>query len=393
MRVMAYAFDSLKVVVSVVLLAGCTGENPLFQIDEGTDTGGGTQQSAGETTSVTPTSEGPTSEGPTSAGPTGDVTTSMGPGSDATTGAASSGGQEETSAPETSGTSEPSTVSDGSSGSSGMNMGGCGDGVKDEEAGEECDSGAENGNGGECTAECTLNECGDKYQGPGEECDDGEENGEGNACKEGCKLNVCGDGDQGPEEVCDAGAMNGQVHPGCSHDCKVEISILKKRHICTTPALLPGNFEYSGKVGLAGADLYCTTKCGPTYKAMVAAEGRVASMAPYAGKEASWVVEPYTAYYRWMGGPLVFMTGEEGLLGVVKGADAPLINPIGNESAWTGLKTDWTNAGENCMGWMKADANNKGMVGKGGAQVGGEYIAKEPQGCNLKAAVYCVEHM
>ena len=167
MRVMAYAFDSLKVVVSVVLLAGCTGENPLFQIDDGTDTGGGTQQSAGETTSVTPTSEGPTSEGPTSAGPTGDVTTGMGPGSDATTGAASSGGPEETSAPETSGTSEPSTVSDGSSGSSGMTMGGCGDGVKDEEAGEECDSGAENGNGGECTAECTLNECGDKYQGPG----------------------------------------------------------------------------------------------------------------------------------------------------------------------------------------------------------------------------------
>jgi hypothetical protein len=87
------------------------------------------------------------------------------------------------------------------------------------------------------------------------------------------------------------------------------------------------------------------------------------------------------------------MTGEEGLLGVANGGDAPLLNPIGNESAWTGLKADWTNAEQSCMGWSKVDPNNKGMVGKGGAQVGGEYIAKEPQGCNLKAAVYCVEHM
>lgn len=391
MRVMAYAFDSLKVVVSVVLVAGCTGENPLFQIDDGTDTGGGTQQSAGETTSVTPTSEGPTSEGPTSAGSTGGVATSMGPGSDATTGAASSGGQEETSAPETSGTSEPSTVSDGSDGSSGMNMGGCGDGVQDVEAGEACDEGEENGKGGACTAMCTLNVCGDGYQGEEEECDDGEENGEGGKCKDGCLLNVCGDGDQGPEEVCDAGVMNGQMHPGCSHDCQVMVE--KKLNICTTPAALTGNFAYSGQDGLAGADLYCSTKCGGKFKAMVAAEGRVASKLPYAGKEGSWVVEPYTAYYRWQGGPLVFVTGAEGLLGVANGADAPLINPIGAESAWTGLKPDWTNAEQNCMGWSKVDPNNHGMVGKGGAQVAGEYIAKEPQQCSLKAAIYCVDHL
>ena len=96
----------------------------------------------------------------------------------------------------------------------------CGDGVVD--ASEECDDGANNGNGtSACTDTCTDNVCGDGYNGPGEDCDDGTANGNGqSACKTDCTVTTCGDGYVGGTEECDD--MNTTNDDGCDEFCQVE---------------------------------------------------------------------------------------------------------------------------------------------------------------------------
>ena len=62
----------------------------------------------------------------------------------------------------------------------------CGDGQIDE--GEECDEGIDNDDANACTADCTVNVCGDgKLYEEGEECDEGEDNGFG-GCSADCQT-------------------------------------------------------------------------------------------------------------------------------------------------------------------------------------------------------------
>lgn len=392
MRGMAYTFGCMQVVVATALLAGCTDKNPLFQVDGGTDTGGGsTAQSAGETTAVTPTSE-PTSAGPTSAGPASDAGTG-GPASDGSSGAPGTSGSEGTGTPLTSGTGTVDSSSGGMVDTGGSESGvndKCGDGTVDLDLGEECDEGANNGNGGVCSPVCTNNVCGDKYVGPGEQCDLGGQNGGGSKCREDCQLTVCGDGYIGGEEGCDSGPSNGKDVGLCSHDCTQIVE--DKLFLCATQPKLGKLFD--GMVaGLAGADSLCSTGCEGEYKAMLVGGGRVASAVPYTGEgRADWVLKPYTAYYR-KGGPVVFVTGKEQLLGVIGGADAPLSSSIGVLAGpvWTGLKNDWTSAGNTCLGWSASDPNNFGNVGDGLATTNGKYINAGEKHCGNMATIYCAQ--
>jgi cysteine-rich repeat protein len=73
----------------------------------------------------------------------------------------------------------------------------------DQEPGEECDNGDENGAGGLCRADCLLNQCGDDYVADfSEACDDGNQQ-DGDGCSAECKVEACGDGQLQSNEECD----------------------------------------------------------------------------------------------------------------------------------------------------------------------------------------------
>ena len=127
----------------------------------------------------------------------------------------------------------------------------CGDGIVQEDAGEECDNGENNGKttcvyGEEsckvCTKKCKETDgqpvfCGDGViqredctgYGPGcvvtagvnESCDDGGHNGEYGYCKAGCYGDGerCGDGIRNGDEVCDDGEANNGKYGFCASDC------------------------------------------------------------------------------------------------------------------------------------------------------------------------------
>ncbi len=70
---------------------------------------------------------------------------------------------------------------------------GCGNGILEENIGEECDEGDENDDGGSCTLDCKLTYCGDGVlqtingEGIREQCDDGNTN-DGDGCDSNCQL-------------------------------------------------------------------------------------------------------------------------------------------------------------------------------------------------------------
>ena len=92
----------------------------------------------------------------------------------------------------------------------------CGDGQLD--AGEQCDSGEDNGPGKLCKADCTNNVCGDGDVGPGEGCDDGNADDD-DGCTSMCVLLSCGNGTLDRGEECDEGNANGG--DSCTMNCKL----------------------------------------------------------------------------------------------------------------------------------------------------------------------------
>jgi hypothetical protein len=157
-------------------------------------------------------------------------------------------------APSTS-TTDPSATT-GSTGAVPM----CGDGVIDEDDGEECDLGSdpENGNrdDGTCTLDCKAAVCGDgKIWAEMEACDNGGNNGSDYAgCSPICQKNAyCGDSVVDvPEEQCDAGSNNGS---GMSDQSTIPCEIG-----CTWDGLvvfLSGGVYDGDLGGLDGADLKC----------------------------------------------------------------------------------------------------------------------------------------
>lgn len=96
-----------------------------------------------------------------------------------------------------------------------IDIGGCGDGIIEAEAGEVCDDGnILEGDG--CSADCKSNEtCGNGIVDAGETCDDGNTvNGDG--CSSNCGLESCGDRIVEPGEECDTGPSD---TPGCNRNC------------------------------------------------------------------------------------------------------------------------------------------------------------------------------
>ena len=71
--------------------------------------------------------------------------------------------------------------------------------------------------------------CGDGQQDPGEECEDGAQNGPDQPCYANCTLNGCGDGVNEAPEECDLGAENGP-DSGCSVQCKILPSACGKQN-------------------------------------------------------------------------------------------------------------------------------------------------------------------
>ncbi len=389
---MAYAFDSLKVLVSATLLAACTDANPLFHVDTDAITGSGSSGTgSASSTSGAPTSDTPTSAGPMSDGSSGGMASSGVADTGDVTGTLTTGPVTTDPATSDISTSSGGMSTQGSSSSSG-DVAVCGDGILD--PGEQCDEGdGINGNGQSlCTADCQGNLCGDEYVAPGEECDAGPGNGQGGECTEKCKITSCGDGYKGGAEACDLGPENGTDTGNeiCSHDCTTVVT--KKLSICVS-APSGGKLWDGMTAGIAGADGICKTSCGADYKAMVVGDGRTASKTKYAGDgQAAWVLQKYTAYYR-KGGPLVFVTGPEALLGVIKGEDAPLINSIGLVAGpvWTGLKFDWTKSTNVCSNWSTSSPANFGNVGDAAASTLGKYISFAEKSCSTLAPIYCVQ--
>lgn len=104
----------------------------------------------------------------------------------------------------------------------------CGNGVRDEDKGEECDDAEQNDDRGYCHKDCHVNHCNDRHVDPLEECDEGRDNGNERDCRSDCIINRCGDGfvDAGRED-CD-GAPQAEQHSDaimltetaeCNMDC------------------------------------------------------------------------------------------------------------------------------------------------------------------------------
>lgn len=93
----------------------------------------------------------------------------------------------------------------------------CGDGIVENDRGEECDDGNRH-NDDDCTNDCLLPECGDGFRQDGEECDDGNLD-DNDSCLTTCKTAFCGDGVvQDGVETCDPGTDPGD-RCGCTSDC------------------------------------------------------------------------------------------------------------------------------------------------------------------------------
>ncbi len=151
------------------------------------------------------------------------------------------------------------STGEGASGTEGDTTGGlagCGDGVVD--TGEACDDGfAGNGDSRFCTADCTLNVCGDGKLFVGWElCDQGAGNSDeyGSLCSAQCEPGArCGDHKLQPEhETCDLGLENGGAKGDeqgilCGATCRAQ----QLRGFVTAAA-------FAGDLGgLFGADLKC----------------------------------------------------------------------------------------------------------------------------------------
>ena len=94
----------------------------------------------------------------------------------------------------------------------------CGDEIRDERLGEECDGGREGDD--ECRSTCVLKRCGDGVVDEGEDCDDGNQN-INDACVN-CESARCGDGVLWlGEEECDEGASNASAPDQCRETCRL----------------------------------------------------------------------------------------------------------------------------------------------------------------------------
>lgn len=424
---MDYRCASLGVVLT---LAGCSINNPLFEISsdtaDATGVGSSGGSSGGGSTSVPPTSGPVTSTSVESDGSGSSPTaTSIDP----QTGTSVDPQTATSDDPQTSGTSGTSDVSTGGPGSDGssgsgfdMGVGICGNGIQEggeecddggiingdgcsdvcltevqavvcgdgiQAPGEECDKGGNNSDSGDCTQKCKKAVCGDGLLHINvEECDSGLNNGANQECLGNCKKNICGDGDKGPSETCDAGPLNGTKAGVCFDDCSVVIDAMALQIRVTTMTYT------GGLVGKDGADMACGKEF-PGFKAMISDGSlRVATKTANLGDggQPDWVLAPYRAYVN-LNGDLVYITGSERLLGVRKGITKALNNaiaPLNAGAAWTGMSKGWVSNLATCMKWTSS-LDGSGAVGGPGQTLDHNFIGGATKACSNKLALYCVE--
>lgn len=417
----------------ILTLAGCSINNPLFEISSDTADATGVGSSGGSSgggssTSVPPTSGPVTSTGVESDGSGSSPTaTSIDP----QTGT-SVDPQTATSDPQTSGTSDVSTGGPGSDGSSGpgfdmgVGVGVCGNGITEDgeecddggiingdgcsdvcltevqavvcgdgikAISEECDNGANNSDNGACTTECTLAKCGDGLLQNGVEmCDAGKDNSNNGACTLDCKQAFCGDGlVHALVEVCDAGGTNGKLLGGCNTECTATISDILLA-IKVAPEALTA--DMNGNFGVLGADKVCVKHFGLSYKAMVAdGINRVSSVTALTGDgQKDWVLAAHRGYAN-ANNELVFITGKERLLGVRFKVQVPLIKPLVQAAlnpVWTGINKSWQFSDSTCKSWLSVDANDSGAYGNP-LVADGTFIGAGTKACTNKLSLYCVE--
>jgi cysteine-rich repeat protein len=93
----------------------------------------------------------------------------------------------------------------------------CGNGIIDNDLGEQCDHGGSPGD--RCSAICFIEVCGNGNVDSDEECDDNNTTA-GDGCSSSCKSEACGNGLLEGSEVCDDG--NAEPGDGCSSICTSE---------------------------------------------------------------------------------------------------------------------------------------------------------------------------
>jgi cysteine-rich repeat protein len=122
---------------------------------------------------------------------------------------------------------------------------GCGDGVVEGRAEEECDDGNKMSDDG-CSEACHWEICGNKFADPGEECDDGN-TASGDGCSADCRsTEICGNFivDFAADEMCDDGNKN--PGDGCSDACLSEycgnnITDIAQGEVCDDGNLASGD--------------------------------------------------------------------------------------------------------------------------------------------------------
>ena len=206
--------------------------------------GSGDSRDSADSGTTTISTSGPSSATTAPTGSTGDASTSTGEAPTST--GASTSTDASTGAPTSTTTGDSETTA----GESGTSMPpGCGDGAVD--AGEECDAGPANSDGGACTLGCKNAICGDGLVGPGEGCDDGNDDN-GDVCSNACALASCGDAIVQEGEPCDDG--NDDDTDACLASCvlascgdgKVQVGIevcddgdADETNACTSLCLAP----------------------------------------------------------------------------------------------------------------------------------------------------------
>ncbi len=227
--------------------------------------------------------------------------------------------------------------------------------------------------------------CGNGMPDPDEQCDNGAENGPGKECTALCKLNVCGDQDRGPGEVCDTGTNTGANVGDCAPDCS---KLVEVKHIVVSVGMSTGAL---GANPVTTADGFCPAGHRALFVAGMVR--RATTMANASVGAVDWVIHPWTQY-RNATDQVIWQTRELPLLGVVGGVFTPLMNPISATigGALTGLAPNWTTLQQNnCFGWSNAtttfsknlgiiSSTSVGFINNGGTQT-----------CDLANRFYCVE--
>jgi cysteine-rich repeat protein len=151
----------------------------------------------------------------------------------------------------------------------------CGDGHKNEQAGEACDEGNLNGkaNPTGCNQFCQFKKCGDGILDPGEECDAGNGTKQNSAaCDDNCTFAKCGDGFPNPVagEACDDGPDNGKSTSAhhCNQFCQT--------FACGNGILEPGEQCDDGTVGGVNQN-HAGARCNATCQFNVCGDGDLLS--------------------------------------------------------------------------------------------------------------------